>query len=70
MQRKLVWMISVDFEARGQLPVMYSAFIEYCEKNGTKWSSALAIYGSQEGLQFSYKKGLVQYSHWGGTSWN
>jgi len=34
MHRKLLGIISVDFDATGQLPIIYSAFVEYLRK---KW---------------------------------
>ena len=33
MQKKLLGIISVDFEARGQLMIIYSAFVKYMRKN-------------------------------------
>jgi len=36
MQRKLLGIISVDFEAAGQLLIIYSAFVKYLRKNGNK----------------------------------
>ena len=47
MQRKLLGIISVDFDARVQLLIMYSAFIKYLRKNG---NSATSIYRLQESL--------------------
>jgi len=32
MQRKLLWIISVDFDARRQLLVLYSSFVKYLKK--------------------------------------
>jgi hypothetical protein len=34
MQRKLLGIINVDFDATGQLVIIYSAFIKYLRKNG------------------------------------
>jgi hypothetical protein len=34
MQRKLLKIIRVDFDARGQLMIIYSAFVTYFRKNG------------------------------------
>ena len=34
MQRKLLVIINVDFDATGQLLIMYSAFFRYLGKNG------------------------------------
>jgi hypothetical protein len=32
MQRKLLGIINVDFDATGQLPIIYSAFFKYLKK--------------------------------------
>jgi len=34
MQGKLLGLISVDFDATGQLLIIYSAFVKYLKKNG------------------------------------
>jgi len=34
MQRKLLGIINVDFDATGELLIIYSAFVKYLEKNG------------------------------------
>jgi len=34
MQRKLLGIINVDFDATGQLLIIYSAFLKYLRKNG------------------------------------
>jgi hypothetical protein len=34
MQRKLLGIISVDFDVAGQLLIIYSAFVKYLRKNG------------------------------------
>jgi len=34
MQRKLLGIIKVDFDATGQLLIIYSAFVKYLKKNG------------------------------------
>jgi len=34
MQRKLLVIINVDFDARGQLLIIYYAFVKYLRKNG------------------------------------
>jgi hypothetical protein len=34
MQRKVVGIITVDIDIRGQQVLMYSAFIKHLEKNG------------------------------------
>jgi hypothetical protein len=34
MQRKLLGIISVDFDVTGQLLIIYSAFVKYLKKNG------------------------------------
>jgi len=36
MQRKLLGITNVDFEATGQLLIIYSAFVEYLRKEGKK----------------------------------
>jgi hypothetical protein len=36
MNRKLLEIISVDFEATGKLLMVYSAFVKYLMKNGEK----------------------------------
>ena len=35
-QRKLLGILNVDFEATGQLLIMYSVFVKYLRKNGNK----------------------------------
>jgi hypothetical protein len=48
MQRKLLAIINVDFDATGQLLIIYSAFIKYLKKKmGIKRSRASAIYRLQ-----------------------
>jgi hypothetical protein len=42
--------INVDFDATGQLLVIYSAFVKYLRKHGNKQTSALAFYRLQESL--------------------
>jgi len=59
MQRKLLDIINVDFDATGQLLIIYSAFVKYFRKRGIQGSSASALYKLQESLSFSYKGGLV-----------
>ena len=39
MQRKLLGIISVDFDATGQLLIIYSAFVKCLGKNGNKMKS-------------------------------
>jgi len=34
MQRKLLGIINVDFDAAGQLLIIYPAFVKYLRKNG------------------------------------
>jgi len=34
MQRKLLGIISVDFDATGQVLIIYSAFVKYLRNNG------------------------------------
>ena len=55
--------ISVDFDATGDLLIIYFVLVKYWEKLGIHWGSA-AIYGLQEGLLFTEEGGLVKYSHW------
>jgi len=50
MQRKLLGIIIVDFNATGQLLIIYCAFVKYWRKMGMKQSSASAVYRLQEGL--------------------
>jgi len=40
MQRKLLGIINVDFDATGQLLIIYPAFVKYLRKTGIQWSSA------------------------------
>jgi len=35
MQKKLLGIISVNFDAAGQLLIIYSAFVKYLRKNGS-----------------------------------
>jgi len=53
MQRKLLGIISVDFEATGQLLIIYSAFVKYLRK---KWEYNEAVH------QFfiDFKKLMIQ----------
>ena len=57
MQRKLLGIISVNFNVTGQLLITYSAFIKYLRererKKGLQESSPSAIYGLKETLSFS-----------------
>ena len=53
MQRKLLGIINVDFDATGQLLIIYSAFVKYLREMGIGWSSASAVCRFQEGLWFS-----------------
>jgi len=50
MERKLLGSISVDFNATGQLLIIYCAFVKYWREMGIKHSSASAVYRLQEGL--------------------
>jgi hypothetical protein len=51
MQRKLLCIIAVDFDATGQLLIIYSAFIKYLIKEiGIQRSSATTVYRLQESL--------------------
>jgi len=43
MQMKLMGITSVDWDATGQLLIIYSAFIKYYRKNENKEGSASAI---------------------------
>jgi len=49
MQRKLVGIISVDFDATGQLLIIYSEFVKYLRKNGNTMKQCI-IYRIQESL--------------------
>ena len=59
MQRKLLGMINVHFDAPGKLLIIYSAFIKYLGKMGIQQSSASAVYRLQESLGFSWEGCLV-----------
>jgi hypothetical protein len=60
MQRKMFGIISVDFYAKGQLLIIYSAFVKYLrKKKGIKRGSALAIYRLRESLCLNEEGGLV-----------
>ena len=49
MQRKLLGIINVDFDARGQLLIIYSAFINYFRKNGNKVKQCISyLYTSRK----------------------
>jgi len=50
MERKLLGIINVDFNATGQLLIIYCAFGKFLRKMGIKQSSASALYRLQEGL--------------------
>jgi hypothetical protein len=50
MQKKLLGIVSVDFDVTSQLLIMYSAFVIYLGKNENKSSSASDIYRLQESL--------------------
>ena len=44
MQRKLLGIVNVDFDATGQLLVIYSAFVKYLRKKvGIQGNSASAV---------------------------
>ena len=47
MQRKLLKIIKVDFDATGELLIIYSAVFEYLRKMGIQRSSASAVYRLQ-----------------------
>jgi len=59
MQRKLLGLISVDFDTKGELLIIYSAFVRYLMRNGVQRSSVSAVYTLQESLGFSQEGGLV-----------
>jgi len=42
MQRKLLGIISVDFDATGQLLTIYSAFVKYLRSNENKMKPRIA----------------------------
>jgi len=47
MHRKLLGMMNVDFNATGQLLIIYSAFIKYLRKNGNTTKQCISsLYGS------------------------
>jgi len=41
MQRKLIGTMKVDFNATGQLLIIYSAFAKYLRKNGNKMEQSI-----------------------------
>jgi len=53
MRRELLGIISVDFDATGQLPIKHSKFVKYLRKMGIERKSASAVYRLQESLWFS-----------------
>jgi len=44
MQRKLLGIISVDFDATGQLLIIYSAFIKYLRRNGNTMKQCISYF--------------------------
>ena len=42
MQRKLLGIINVDFDAISKLLIIYSAFIKYFRKNGNKMKQCIS----------------------------
>jgi hypothetical protein len=42
MQRKLLGIISVDFDITDQLLIIYSAFVKYLRKNGNKMRQSIS----------------------------
>ena len=42
MQRKLLGIINVDFDATGQLLITYSAFVKYLLKNGNAMKQCIS----------------------------
>jgi hypothetical protein len=50
VQRKLLGIITVDFDTTGQLLIIQSEFVKYFRKNGLQGSSASVIFKLQESL--------------------
>jgi hypothetical protein len=44
IQRKLLGIINVDFDATGQILITYSAFVQCLKKTGIQWNNASAHY--------------------------
>ena len=42
MQRKLLGIMTVDFDATGQLLIIYSAFVKYLKKNGNTMKQGIS----------------------------
>jgi len=42
MQRKLLGIMTVDFDATGQLLIIYSAFVKYLKKNGNTMKQCIS----------------------------
>ena len=43
MQRKLFGIINVDFDATGQLLIIYSAFVQYLRRNGNTMKQCISF---------------------------
>ena len=43
MQEKVLGIISVDFDATGQLLIIYCAFVKYLRKNGNKMKQYISF---------------------------
>jgi len=49
MQRKLLRIINVDFDAAGQLLILYSAFVKYLRQNGNTMKQCISsLYTSRK----------------------
>ena len=59
MQRKLLGIISLDFDATGQLLFICSVFVEYLWRNGNTLNRASYLCRFQENLWFILEGGLV-----------
>jgi len=46
MQRKLLGIINVDFDATDQLLIIYSEFVKYLRKNGNTMKQCISCYNS------------------------
>jgi len=62
MQKKLLEIISVNFDATGQILIIYSAFVKYLRKKiGTQVSSASAIYTLKQASDSIGRKFLYNF---------
>jgi hypothetical protein len=50
VQTKVLGFISMDFDARGQLLVIYSTFVKYLKKIAIQWDSVSTSYTPQDSL--------------------